>query len=248
MPELGGSLTIFIGFSLSLLALAWLGNQVSLHIQIPVYLLTRSPGLAMVVLFLVFWPGVMLHEGAHWLMAQLLGLKTGKFRVWPEMRKDSLRLGSVTVHSGGPVAISLVGMAPLVVGVPIIALIGHRIFGAHAVIDAFAQGRWLDGIEVFWLALRSTDGLVWAFFLFAIANAMMPSESDRAAAMPVLQYAAVVAVFYFLLGLPLAPLDAALAWLAPVLQDLSSALIFTILLDLVVLAVLVPIRLLLGGL
>lgn len=247
MPDLGNSLVIFIGFSLSLLMLAWLGNQVSLHIQIPVYLLTRSQGLAMVALFLVFWPGVMMHEGAHWLMARLLGLRTGKFRVWPEMRKDSLRLGSVTVQNGNPLAISLVGMAPLIVGVPIIALIGHRIFDAYGVTEAFAQGRWLDGIEVFWLALRSTDGPLWAFFLFAIANAMMPSASDRAAVMPVLQYAALATLFYFLLGLPLTPLSAALAWLAPVLQDLSSALIFTILLDLAVLAVLLPIRLLLGG-
>ncbi|MGB5049976.1 MAG: hypothetical protein WBO46_13625, partial [Caldilineaceae bacterium] len=100
---------IFIAFALLLLALAWASRTIGLLIQEIVYRLTGSGDMAMVILFLVYLPGIFIHEGAHWTMAKLLGLKTGKFRVWPQKKGKYIGMGAVTVERGGTVRDSLVG-------------------------------------------------------------------------------------------------------------------------------------------
>lgn len=238
------TLWLLSGFVLSLLMLAWLSRQISTSIQLTVYDLTRSKDAPAVAIFLVFLPGVLVHETAHWGMARLLGLKTGKFRVWPKRQGRHIGLGSVRVESRGALLDSLVGMAPLLVGSTLVALIGNHIFDAYALADSLTRGRLIEGFQAFWHALGEPDGVLWAYLLFAIANAMMPSASDREPVMPVLLYAAIAVVFYILLGMPLNPLTSFMQWMTPTLQNLSSAFVFTIVLDVIVLAALYVMRLL----
>ncbi|HXF61495.1 MAG TPA: hypothetical protein VNK95_07755 [Caldilineaceae bacterium] len=238
MPTLSAALLLLGGFLAALLTLAWLSRQISLHIQLPVYRLTRSKDAPTLAIFLVFLPGVLVHEAAHWLAARLLGLKTGKFRVWPKRQGKHIGLGSVSVESRDTLTDSLVGMAPLAAGSALVALIGNYIFNAYAVAGTLAQGRILEGFRAFWLALGEPDGALWAYLLFAIANAMMPSASDREPVKPVLLYAGVAAALYLLLGLPLNPVASLMLWMTPLLENLSSAFLFTIVLDVAALAVL----------
>jgi hypothetical protein len=243
MPTLSASLTLLGGFIAALLALAWLSRQISLHIQLPVYYLTRSQDAPTLAIFLVFLPGVVVHEAAHWGAARLLGLKTGKFRVWPKRQGKHIGLGSVSVQSRDPVTDSLVGVAPLVVGSVLVGLIGNHIFNAYAISGSLAQGRLVEGFQAFWRALGEPDGALWAYLLFAIANAMMPSASDREPMRPVLLYAGVAAILYVFLGLPLNPVASAMQWMTPALQNLSGAFLFVIVLDVAALAVLYLIKL-----
>jgi hypothetical protein len=76
---------------------------------------------------------VVIHEAAHWGMARLLGLRTGKFRVWPKRQGRHIGLGSVSVESRHVVLDSLVGIAPLLVGTALVAIIGNAIFDATGV-------------------------------------------------------------------------------------------------------------------
>ncbi len=86
------------------------------------------------------------------------------------------------------------------------------------------------------------DALLWAYLLFTIANAMMPSASDREPLKPVVLYSIVGVALYLLLGLPRGPIAQAFAWALPTLQGLTSAFVFTILLDAAVLAALFLVR------
>lgn len=242
-PLSAATLWLLGGFVLSLLGLAWLSRQISHHIQLPIYYLTRSKDAPTLAIFLVFLPGVLVHETAHWMMARLLGLRTGKFRVWPKRQGRHIGLGSVSVESRGALPDSLVGMAPLVAGSILVALIGNHIFKAYALADTLAQGQFVEGLQVFGRALSEPDGALWAYLLFAIANAMMPSASDREPVVPVLMYAAAAVTLYILLGMPLSPLTSLMRWITPALQNLSSALLFTIVLDVAALVVLYLIRL-----
>ena len=110
------TVAIFIAFAALLLSLAWASRTIGLLIQEIVFRLTGSGDMAMVILFLAYLPGIFVHEGAHWIMAKLLRLKTGRFRVWPQKRGKYIGMGSVTVNRGGTVRDSLVGMAPLLAG------------------------------------------------------------------------------------------------------------------------------------
>ena len=99
VDSLPTTLPPLVGSILLLFVLAWFSRQISLHIQFPFYALTRSQNSATLAIFLFFLPGVFVHEAAHWGVARLLGLKTGKFRVWPKRQGKYIGLGSVSVES-----------------------------------------------------------------------------------------------------------------------------------------------------
>jgi hypothetical protein len=235
MPTPGDSLSLLLGLSIALLVLAWLSRQISLRIQGLVYHATRAEGYPMIILFLLLMPGVFIHEAAHWLTARLVGLKTGKFRVWPKPQGKHIGMGSVSVQRGNLWQDSLVGLAPLLIGSVFIALIGYHVFQADVFSTTLLAGAWNTALAFFWRGLRSGDGALWAYLLFAIANAMMPSASDREPVKPLLLYVGLTALAYLLLGFPLAPFAAVLSWLTPALQILTSSLVFTILLDAIIL-------------
>ena len=246
MPDFNTTLPPLVGSVLLLLILAWFSRQISLHIQLPFYTLTRSQNSATLAIFLLFLPGVIIHEAAHWSVARLLGLKTGKFRVCPKRHGMFIGRGSVCVETRDPIRDSLVGLAPLIVGIVLVTFIGHIIFDTPRVSTLLAEGNWLGAIIAFRLELNRPSGLLWAYLLFTIANAMMPSASDREPVMPVLLYGALAVFAYVILGLPLEGAAAVMQWLAPMLSNLSSALLFVIVLDVVVLTVLYLIRLLIA--
>jgi hypothetical protein len=245
MADFGDALPLLFLFGLALLALVWLSHQVSQRVQLVVYFATRNIRLATLALFLLLLPGIFIHEAAHWVTARLLGLKAGKFRVWPKLQGKTIGMGSVTVQRGALWQDSLVGSAPLLVGTGFVAVIANQIFAADRIAALMLGGRWADGLAGFWSALGNPDAAIWAYLLFAVANAMMPSASDREPLKPLLLYLAGIVLLYLILGFPVSHFAAALAWLTPTLEIVTSALIFTALLDLLILAVLWTVELLL---
>ena len=87
------------------------------HIQGLTFAVTGNPGCAVRSLFLVLLPGVLLHEASHWLVANLLGVRTGKVSIGlGKMRGKNFSLGSVTVERSDPLRESLIGVAPFISG------------------------------------------------------------------------------------------------------------------------------------
>lgn len=244
MTDLAAVLWLLGAFLILLFLLAWLSRAISILVQELVYAFTRSTDAATVAIFLLFVPGVIVHEAAHWLTARLLGLRTGKFRVWPRRSGRHIGLGSVSVESRNALVDSLVGIAPLLAGTALITAIANWVFAASTLVTALPQQGVQAVLGGFFAALSRADGALWAYLLFTIANAMMPSASDREPMTPVITYAVAFAALYVLLGMPLDFLAAAMVWAMPALQSLSAGLLFTVLLDLGVLAFLWLLRLL----
>ena len=231
MLDFDSAILALLIFIANLAALYWLSLQISRHVQIVVYDITHSEDMANVLLFLILLPGIIIHEGAHWLTARLLGLKTSKFRVWPKRRGKFLGLGSVSVQTAGVGIDSIVGLAPLMIGSILIALISHRIFNAASVTTAISVGRWQSAFSALINITRTADGALWGYLLFAIGNAMMPSASDREPAKPLLLYIVLATVVYVIIGLPLDPLRSFFLWVRTPLQNLNSAFFFIIIID-----------------
>ncbi|MBK8048649.1 MAG: hypothetical protein IPK16_16920 [Anaerolineales bacterium] len=236
---------ILIAFACALLALSWLSRQISIRTQRVTYFITLSLDFATLAIFLLFLPGIIAHESAHWLMARLVGLKVSKFRVWPKRQGDHIGLGSVNVDRGDAWRESLVGVAPLLLGTLLLALIGAQVFQAERFVTVLDSGQVTGIVGVFFQALGSADGLIWAYLVFTIGNSMMPSQSDREPLKTVLLYLAFFAIVYFVVGLPGDFFGALLAWATPLFAIIVGALIFVLLLDLIVLAFLYPLELLL---
>jgi hypothetical protein len=230
------ALPTLIILAAAMLVLAWLSSQLSVRTQLVVYYATGSLDLATVAIFLVLLPGVFVHELSHWLAAKLLGLRTSKFRVWPTRYKDRIGLGSVSVQRGGTWRDSAVGMAPLISGSVLLALVGAAVFQSDLMLQQLAQGRLLDTLGAFFDALAQPDGAIWAYALFVIGNSMMPSRSDRQPLRLLTIYVALAALIYIVVGLPIDPITALLGWLIPAIQLLVGALLFVILLDIFVVA------------
>lgn len=233
--ELQMVLPTILGFVAAILCLAWLSRQLSMQIQLLFAAITRNADLTMILLFLLLLPGIVVHEAAHWIAARSLRLKTGKFRVWPKKQGKYIGLGSVSVQRGNLWQDTIVGMAPLIVGTILLALIGEHIFHVFRFSIALSEQKWINSWRAFQQALQQPDGILWAYLLFAIANAMMPSASDRESIKPLLLYSGIALSLYLLLGLPLTPFAAILGWLVPIIQTVSSALLFTIVLDALIL-------------
>ncbi len=239
------TLTTLILLFLSLSVLAWMSRQVSLRVQGVTLYLTGWVDLADVMIFLLLLPGVFVHEGSHWLAARMLGLRTGKFRVWPVKQGAYIGLGSVSVERSDIWRESLVGMAPLLAGNVVLAIVGWQVFATPALLEALAAGQFARVTTTFFGALRTADGLLWAYVIFTVGNSMLPSSSDREPVKPVLIYTAFAALVYVVIGLPLEPITQLLGWVAPAFEIAIGAQFFLIVLDGLILAFLWPLEVLL---
>lgn len=233
----------FVLFFILLAGLWWLSWRIGLLIQEIVYLITGSEDLAMVILFLIYLPGILIHEASHWLVARLLGLKTSKFRVWPKYTRNTIGLGSVTVSSGGAVWDSLVGLAPLLVGSALIVLIGEQVFDTQTLAFAWRTGRLLDGLTFVVDGLaHKPDSLWWSYLLFAIANAMMPSASDRAPLKSLGIYIVLIGALFVLVDQSGRNVRLLLNFLFGPLQLLTGAFLLVAAIDLAIFLLLLAMR------
>ena len=182
----------------------FLGRWIQRHLQGTAFLLTKKQNASLAIYAIIMFPGVLLHELSHWVMAKLLGVQTGKFSLWPKVMKDGrLRLGYVEYYKTkgvGPMRESLIGVAPLVFGIAAVVLIGIYIFGGSdlvLIMNADEPDR-ISAVLNYIFAVP--DVWLWLYLLFAISNAMMPSPSDREAWPLFITIMLVIVVLLYFLG------------------------------------------------
>ena len=243
MPDFWISLLAFV---LCVVLLYWLQHWITQHMQGIGLLLFNSSNAGMALLWFVLFPGIILHEASHWIMARLLGLKTGRFRVWPQPKGKEIVLGSVEVQRGGVLRDSLVGLAPFLGGTLALLLIGTYVFDARAIGQAWEQNAWDRFFELLRGTFQVANSFVWLYLMVAVSNAMMPSPSDRESWHMVLIYLAVVAGVIVVFGwFPALP-DALVQTLADGLHTLTYAFGLTVIIDGVFALLLALIELALG--
>ncbi len=85
---------------LLLVPLLYLQRFLQREIQAIFLLITRQPEISMALFSLIFLPGVLLHEISHFLMAHLLGVRTGRFSIIPKkLEGGRIQLGYVETAS-----------------------------------------------------------------------------------------------------------------------------------------------------
>jgi hypothetical protein len=195
----------FIWVALSLPILMLTQRWIHRHLQGIAFLATGKKNWAIVLYAIILFPGVLLHEVSHWLMAGILGVKTGGFSVFPKLKPDgSIQLGYVEYYKSqrlGPIRESLVGSAPLISGTAVVLLIALRIFNVTTLGEALQTGDIAILTEALSMLFGTADFLVWLYLLFAVSNAMMPSASDRRAWPAFVLIMAVTAVILYIVGL-----------------------------------------------
>ncbi len=150
---MGYSLTIFV---ILIIILSTLRSRLVYELSGASLLLFGSakPGIAIYSLFVL--PGTIIHELSHWIVAELLLVKTGEITIFPE----ESRLGSVSTAKSDLFRGFLIGLAPFITGLIILMILGQL----------FSLG-W--GSYVWWQLVLIIYGIV------VMGNSMMISESDR---------------------------------------------------------------------
>ena len=211
----------FLWFLITLILLVLTQRWVHKHLHGVAYLLTGHEDMALMLYALPLLPGVALHELSHAGMAALLGVKTANLSLIPRRQPDGhVRLGSVSVERVDAVRSSLIGLAPLLTGSIAILLIIRFAFNVDTLGVAVQRGDLAALLASLGGLLRAPDAWLWLYLLFSIANAMMPSPSDRETWPPVILFSALVLALALAFGLNSAiegvglVIDQLLRWLA----------------------------------
>jgi hypothetical protein len=196
------SWTPLIALVVTLLPLLWVGRWITRQLQQLSIRWVGDPDVALIVYFVIVLPGVLVHEASHWLVALLLGVRVRKFSIGPVRRGRSQRvsLGSIQVAGVDPVRASLIGVAPLLGASAVILLIGNLVLGIGELASAMS-GQGVKGLLAgIGQVIHVADFWLWLYLIFAVSNAMLPSESDMDTVRPVLLFLGIVAGIVLVVG------------------------------------------------
>lgn len=223
-----------LAFAFTLALLLILSRWINRQVQVIGLRLTGSSTFAIMAYYLLMFPGILLHELSHFVVARVLGLRVSKFALGPRRQKQYIELGSVTIESGGPLLDSLVGLAPFVSGTAVLLLVGYLVFDVSALGQAWSTAGWAGVMRAADGIWRVPDFWVWAYVIFVVSNAMTPSPSDRQPWLVAGIYVGVALLVAWVLGgLPLLA-QALRDRVTGTLQVLTLGFLFTIAVNLAV--------------
>jgi hypothetical protein len=191
----------FLYLLLLLVPLIYLQRFLQREIQAIFLLITRQPEVSTALFSLLFLPGVLLHEISHFLMAHLLGVRTGRFSILPKkLEGGRLRLGYVETASSDFFRDALIGVAPLVMGAIFVALVGVNRLGMNTVWGSLTQGQMSTINQAIKSMVDRPDFWLWFYLTFTVSSTMMPSASDRKAWLPLILVLVIILVLILLIG------------------------------------------------
>ncbi|EKD80653.1 MAG: hypothetical protein ACD_40C00043G0008 [uncultured bacterium] len=126
-------------------------------------LLFGTPRPGIIFYSILVLPGTVIHELSHWLIAEILQVRTGEIVILPELASEGKeeRLGSVQTERTDPLRGFLIGIAPFLTGLLILVTLG-RLFS----IGWFEHWAW-------WQLTLIVYGIV------VMGDSMLISRSDR---------------------------------------------------------------------
>jgi hypothetical protein len=174
------------------------------HLHGLAFLITGNKNWAVILYAIILFPGVVIHELSHWIVANLLGVRTGSLSVLPKIKDNGkIQLGYVEYYKSsqvGPIRESLIGSAPLVTGTTVVLLMAYQVFDITNLSSAVQAGDVEQLAESLSTLFATADFLLWLYLIFAVSNAMMPSKSDRRAWPAFTLIMIVVAVVLYAIG------------------------------------------------
>jgi hypothetical protein len=173
---------VFAGtFFAELLLLFLLSRQVTRKLSLFLYQLTRSKNVTIYVIAFLFFPGTVIHELAHFLMAGMLLVPVGHMEFWPKIEGDHVKLGSVSVAQTDIFRRFLIGSAPFLFGTTL--LLGMLFFAAQN--------------QLFSNTLYT---IILGYVAFEIGNTMFSSRKDMEGALELLGVVAFFVLSFYFLG------------------------------------------------
>ncbi len=228
-------LTPSIILALILFPLVHLERWIHQHLYGVGWLLTQNKERATLLYYLVFLPGVFLHETTQWLTAGALKIRAKKVKSWPKPQNNgTLRLDFVQVQKAGHLANAVVGLMPFLAGLAIVLFISQRVFDVQRIPMALSTGEMPAILIEFERLFAVPDFWLWLYLLFVIGNTMLPTVSDRAEWPFILGILSVGVLGFLAIGLEEAILVTVRGPITLALDTLARAFSTILVLDLIV--------------
>jgi len=165
-----------------LLILFFLSRKVTSVIFLLIHRISRSQRLTVIIFTLFFYPGVLIHELAHYLMATILFVPAGKMEFMPVLHGNGVKLGSVSIARTDPIRRMLIGVAPIFVGCSLL-FISLYVLTKYAILNSTWQY------------------IVAGYLLFVLGNTMFSSRKDVEGTLEVFVACAVIGIVLYFFGI-----------------------------------------------
>ncbi len=216
-------MVLFFLFLAELFILFLLSRQVTRNLSYLLYFLTRSKKVTIHIMAFLFFPGTVIHELSHAIMAGLLGVRVGTMEFIPVIEGERVKLGSVQVAQTDFVRRFFIGAAPFFTGT--LLILGLLYYAAS---NQLFGNIWIT--------------LLIGYAVFEIGNTMFSSKKDMEGALELLITIVVVTVIIYLLGVRLPAMNLENFFMNQLVQDILQKgaifLLFPIILDLAVIGLL----------
>jgi hypothetical protein len=206
-------------FLLQLILLFFLSLKFQKRLHILFYLLFRHNSFAAYLSAIIFLPGTIIHELAHFLIATVLFVRTGDFDLLPKKSDEGqLKLGSVKIAQTDFIRRNLIGFAPLFIGI----------------LAIFLSASFLP-TELF-QNISAWPHLLLLFLIIIISSTMYPSKKDLDHILPFIIVLTLIIVifYYFSIKLP----NSFISWINQTTSKLNPVLTLTLLINLSVILLL----------
>lgn len=163
--------------------LLYLQRWLHKEIQGVFLLFTHRTDITITLFSILFFPGVLLHELSHFVVARLLGVRTGQLSIIPRpLENGKIQLGYLETQRSDLLRDAIIGAAPLLAGSLFVAAAGlYRLNLNQIQINDFDIDILIETLDIIY---NSPDFWLWFYLVFTISSTMMPSASDRQAWLP----------------------------------------------------------------
>lgn len=209
----------FCLFIVEVFVLFLLSRQLFRKLYLLIFKITRSNRIAMYILSLLFVVGTLIHELAHWLVATVLLVHTGRISLWPEIQENGIKMGSVEIAKTDPLRRSIIGVAPFIVGTVILYI--TLLFAASATTTT--------------THIVNLTTLVTCYLVFEIGNTMFSSKKDLEGTAKLILFLVVIYLIVTALGVRFPSIDMTLILtqeMQDIFQKLCEYLLLPIFIDL----------------
>lgn len=141
------------------------------------WLLSHNLQATTIFFYLIFLPGIALHEATVWLVAGIFNVRADRALAWPATQSEArLRLDFVKLAKGaGPVSLMIISFSPLVAGLAALWLIVVSVLHLDAAVAGFNGD--LGAVPgMIQQVTQAPDFWLWFYIAFTIANTMFPTD------------------------------------------------------------------------
>ena len=149
---------------------------------------TLSRFMSIDLMSFIFSPGIIVHELSHLFMAVILFVPVGDMEFTPKKSGNGVKLGSIEIAKTDPIRRSMIGFAPIFIGLAIVVGIVY-LFGSNIL---FFQNL---NLYVFIAVI-----FVLIYLLFAISNTMFSSKADMEGTLEILIAILIILGAAYILG------------------------------------------------